>query len=1226
MKGLKIAAYVVGGLAVLTVITVAVALSSSFQTWAVRKAVAGQPGMKIGVSSVSAGLSAADVADFSFAQDGMVVTAKGVSARYSAWDYVSGGRVNVDSVDVSDLVIDLRKTPPAPGAASTPGATAAGTPPAKSPAGSAPASGPAAKPTPFDGLLHALKLPLEVRVGTLNAKGRALLPDDQTVVFDLKGSRIETGQSGKLEWTVDFSDSKVGAALRALRTTGTLSLRLTKDGRIDLVEIDGNAAAMGPKIPSDQFRLSVKAAQPAAGGNETYAVALGLVRGGQLESLFKTDATWTAAAREIAGTWDLGIRTEQLAALLAGLGLPEVAANSTGKFTVKPDTLAATASGSLTARISQLQKLSADLAPIGSVTVTTAFAGAHASDTARLDQLDLDVTAADGRKFAQIALVQKVSYGLKDARLTLADSKADAARVTVNALPLAWAQSFAKPMLIESGDLSLSLAVGAEPDGSRVRVRTLEPVALRNVTVRDDKKKALVEKLSLSVRPALDYSVTALNAKLADLVISLPTGDGVTGNLSADITDLKAKAPTVAFASTLAIKVVDAVKTYVGFDPGPLEIALVTEGRQDADTLTVTKSTATVSRAGGALVTAHELLQPLRVDLKTSKLSAAKPDAPVARLRLGDVPLAWAESFVPKSKLSGAVTGGTFEASLRSMDDVGLVTTAPFTLRGVTAVLDGQTLAQNLDIAASLDATKRGDAVTYDLKRFAVTQGETTLVTLLAAGTAKLGAKLAATAKGTLDADLPALGQQPMLASYATLSRGQLAATFDAALADATEAKATFALKNLVAKAGNQPLGALDLNVAATLKADGTGSFNLPLTLTAAGRKSDLTVTGTFGQTEKKTPLFAAKIASANLVVDDFQALAVLAPASPAPAPAAKPTAAPTPAPGTRTPTNVVRAPSTTQRVADTASALVGPAKRDTAPFWQGANGKVEVDLKRILYGKDYTISGVRGTAVVTDTRLALDGLEGRFKENPFKLAGGVTFNAAAPQPYTLAASADVKDFNVGEFLRAASPNEKPALETVATVSAKLAGNGVNLGNLGANAYGRFEVTGTKGLLRILARKGNAGTLVNVASLGLAILGASKGSDTTAALAELTTYLNEVSFETIKLQVERAPDLSFKLTSLEVLSPALRLTGSGAVASKSTDDLANAPMNIVLQLGAKDHLALLLSKTGQLGAKQDDKGYYLMSRTFQVGGTPTKPDNSALWKLLLEAGVGAFAR
>jgi hypothetical protein len=1191
MKGLKIFAFVVGGILVFVAIGIGLALTPSVQTWAVRKAVAKQPGMTIEVSRVAAGPSAADITDLRYVKDGMVVTAKGVSARYSAWDYVSKKRINADSVTIEDLVIDLRNVKPSP---SAPGSPSAGTPPTtasgspSAPASPRPAS--AEKKTPFDGLLKQAQLPFDVRVATVVARGRALLPNNQIVTFDLKGSNIETGQRGKLEWTIDFADSTAGAALRALRATGNAAVHITIDRRIDVVEVETIAAAMGPKLAGEQIKLAAKAEKPTATADENYSVNVSLVRGTTVEPLLKSTAQFLAASHEITGSWDLALRTEQLAGLLTGLGLPELAANGAGKFTFNPDTNAVSASGDLQAQTAQLQKFMPALAAIGTVQFKSSFDGSMAGDLARLEKLNLEVSGTDGRKFAQVSSLQKVTYSLTDKRVTLVDPKAELARISLQALPLAWAQAFAKPMMIDSGDLSMVLAVEAEPDGSRVRARAVEPLVIRSVTVRQGDKK-LVDQVTLTTKPTVDYSATKIVAQLTELSVTMPAGDSLAGNLSAEVTNF-AKTPVIAFVAQIQAKVVEALKPYLPVPTGPLAIAANIEGRHEGQILQLTKNTITVNRDASVLLSSLELQQPIRADLKAMTFTVANPNATAARMRLGEIPLAWAEPFVAKSKLAGSLTGATMDVTMRSIDDLTITTAEPIMLRGVTASMDGKAMAQGLDLSANFAATKRGDTIAYEVRKVEVKQGQALLAAMSVTGEAKLGTKMTVVAKGNFEADAAAMMTQPVLAPFATLSRGRIAAAFDANMAEAIQAKAVISAKNLVAKQDNRALGDLELSLTANVKPDASGTISMPLTLTNAGRKSDVTVDGTFGKAaNKETFLFTGKIGSNQLVVDDFQPLAALAPAGEKP----------------KTPT----APKTT---------------RDTEPFWKGVNGKVELDLKRVLYGKDYVISPVRGTAVITDSKISLDGLEGRFKENPFKVSGGVTFAAQQPKPYSLTASADVQNFDVGAFLRAANPNEKPALETKATLSAKLNGTGGTVGDLGKNAFGKFELTGTKGTMYLLERKGGAGTAVNALAAGLSILGAARGSDTASALAEIAKLLNAVQFDSVKMQIERGADLSFKLTSMEVLSPILRMTGSGTVASKSADDIQNAPMNIVLQLGAKEQLGYLLQRVRMLGQNQDDKGYQLMSRTFSVGGTPSKPDSGALWKILGEAAAGAFLR
>lgn len=1212
MKAAKIAGIVVGGIIVLLAVLVAVALVPGVQTWAVRKAVANQPGMKIEVGRVAAGFSAANISDVRVVQDGTVITAKDVTANYSAWDFLTSKRIDADRITVADVVVDLRATqPPAGETVGAAGNASASAPQLPTPP---PASRPGSVSArePFKGILNQARLPFDVRVARLSAKGRALLPAEQTVVFDVQGSGIETGQRGKVDWKVDFADPKTGAPLSALHVTGVTGVHIATDDRISLVELDVTATAEGPQLPTDQIRLEAKAEQPAAGTNEGYSLSVGLVRNGKVEQLLKGAGQFQAATGELSGAWDIAVRSEQLAAVLTGLGLPELAATGGGKFSFKPDTGAVAASGDVHGTVSQLEKLAPELARVGAMRFRTTFDGGLADGAARLERLQLDLTAADGRNIAQVSTLQRVGFNLTDQRVTLADPKAELARVSVQGLPLAWAQPFLKGLHIDSGDLSLVLAIEAEADGSRVRARASEPIAIRAATIRQGDKK-LVEQLSLSVSPRIDYSASRVVAELADLTVSTPAGDSVKGTLNADVTGLAAK-PAVVFASQLQVKSVAAHRAYFPLDPGPLNAVLATEGKLEGDVLRLAKVGNTVTRENGALLAALEMQQPVTVNLAASTFTVPNPAATLARLKLGEVPLAWAEAFVPKSKFEGALAGATLEVSARSATDLTVNTVEPLVARGVTATLDGKPMARALDLSANLTATKRGDVVAYEVRRVEVKQGEILLAGLTANGEATLGEKLKLTAKGNLEADA-ALLNQPAAASFASLSRGKITTAFEAAMAEAIQAKVAVSARGLVARQNNQPLGDLTVSLDANMKPDGSGTIVAPVTLTHANRRSDVAVNGVFGKSnDKQSYLFTGKIAGNQLFVDDFQALSALAPAEDKKVAVTNPPASPSPAPRTPRPNSPTPAPAP----------FPTPPKptRDAKPFWAGAQGKVEVDLKKVVYGKDYTITGIVGHATVTPSRLALEGLQGQFKDDPFKANAVITFNPQQAQPYTLAGTADLQNLEVGEILRAANPNEQPTFESTVTVQAKLNGNGATVADLAKNVYGRVELNGGQGVTRILARKGVAGAAVNIASLGLAVLGARNESQSTTAAAELVRFFNEVRFDSFKVQVERGQDLQLKITSLEMISPLLRLSGSGTVANQPNVQVENQPMNIVLQLGAKGELAHLLNRRSLLKTEPDDKGYQLMSQTFKIGGTAAKSDASSFWSLLIREGVG----
>lgn len=1198
MKALKIVGLAVGGIVLLAVLLVGLAFVPAVQTWAVRKAVAGQPGLTLEVGRVAAGLSTTEIRDLRLVQDGLIVTVRRVSAEYSAWDYLKHKRVNVEKIEVQGLGIDTRQMPAS-------ASTTMARPPAVA------MTAPMPRPPVFLGALRLMQLPLDVRLAHLAVDGRAELPGDRALEFTLQGGGIEVGQRGQIAWKIDFSDPTAGASVRALHADGSIGLHIATDRRIDLIELENTTAAEGPKLPPDRVRLELKAEQAAPDANEIYTTRVSLLRDAKTEPVFNSRVEYVAATHKLDGIWDMAVRSEQVAALLAGFGLPEASADGAGRFSYQPDTTAVVASGELNVRVAGLEKLGAQFPAVGPLQLHAAFDGAFADNVARLDRLEVELGAAAGRKLLEVGTAQPVSFNVATQRFTLAKPDVELAHVTLQGLPLAWAQAAAKPLTIESGELSAAFSIMAEADGSQVHLRTVHPVTFAGVTLRDGDRK-LVDQLSLTLSPAIDYSAARMVANVPDLNLSLPAGDAATGSFKAEVTNL-ATTPVIAFSAQFQERLVSVIRPYLSFDPGPILVESATEGRLHGQTLQLARFASTVKLKTGALVAAIETLQPLTADFATMRVAATNAAAVAVRIRLGELPLTLAQPFVPKARFSGTLSGATVEISLPAKDQIAVQTAAPVSLRGIGVVLDGQALANGLDLDVDFAAAKRGGTLSADLRRLEVRQGATLLARLAAAGEATLGAKLNASGKGKLEADLAAVMKQPALATAALLSRGNLTADFEVVSGDPLQVKAKVAVRNLVARQGSQPLGDLDCVVEAALKADGSaGTVKIPLTLAVGGRRSDLTLDGSFSRTPSMLS-FTGKLGSNQIVVDDFQALAALAPQGSAPgAPAAaKPTAG----------NPAVPKPAAAAQGAPGPTAAAAPA-RDTEPFWKGIGGRFDADLKLVKYGRDYTISDIRCTAAIDETRLALDNLGGKFKDNAFKIAAGITFAAKDPQPYTLTGTVDIPGFDVGGFLRATNPNEAPALETKVTIKAKLNGRGATAPDLAENAYGEFDVTGSKGILRAL---GNNGQVVGAASAVLGLFGALRGSDNAVAMGELAGELKEMPFDRLTMHVDRGADLNLKLTSLEFVSPVTRLTGSGTIQHQKGVSIVNQPLHVELQLAGKGHMAVLLGKLYLLGDQKDDKGYSLMSSPFVVGGTPSKPDSSQLWKIVGSAAAKVAA-
>lgn len=1207
MKALKIFATIVVVIAVLIAALVGIALLPSVQTWAVKKAVAGQPDLKLEVGRVAAGFSSADLQDVHLVKGAIVVTAKRASAKYSAWDYVFHRRVNVSDLTVDDLLIDTR---------SLAASTTAATPPKPSEIKAAepkPASSKSQGST-FNGLLNEAKLPFDLQIARFSIPGRALLPNQQTATFELVGNNITTGQRGTLDWKADLSSEAPKATIHVIRTAGSAAVHITNERRIDLVEINGTLSAEGTGIPSDAIKLEAKAEQPTLGGNEGYNARVLLAHGNTAQPLLTIAGQFDASSHEVTGAWTATVRTEQVQALLSGLGLPDFAINGAGKFSAKPDRGSIAANGDLDGTVTQLEKVSPEFASIGKIRLRAKFDGGVADNVARITQFALNVAGANGQDITDIEVGQQIGFSLTDQKVTLADPKAELAHVIVQSLPLAWIQPFLKGMIVDNGDVSLRLSVTADADGSHVHITAPEPITLRNVTIRNGADK-LTDQLTLRLTPDVEYSPDRVQAKITEINGTMPTGDELKGNITADITNLKADR-TISFTADTEAKVVAALKPYLPAEVGSLTVVSHSQGKLAGQSLRFDRSSVSVTNPGAGQIVNFDLIQALTVNLQNNSFATDKPDAPAARVRLAHVPLAWANKFVPGGQFSGEVTGGTLDVGLRSVDDLAATTAEPLAVRGMSAEMNGQPMLQNVDATIDLKASKHGATISYDVRRFEAKAGNTLLATVTSSGELTTQPKLTIHAKGSVDADAAALMQQPV-AAVASLAAGKVNVTFDANIADAIQANAKVTARGLVAKQQNRPLGDAELTLTAAVQPDGSSVLKMPFTLTTGGRKSDLSIDGKLTRTVKAIA-FEGQITSNQLFVEDLQPLAGLAPTTKTAPGSGTSGNAPQPRTNVSSPPGSIPVGSTS----GTLSPSPATATRDAQPFWTGLGGKLDVDLKQITVSRDYVVSGVRGGATITATHLGINSLEGQLKENPFKISATIDFDEKKAQPYTLASAATFSNVDIGELLRAANPNEKPQLETKVSVAAKIDGEGATAADLLQRASGKFDVTGSPGVLRALAKKG--GAAASGLAAGLSMLGAAQQSEGTVALGQLTQKLAELPFDKFVMHAERGTDLNIKVTQLDFVSADTRVSGTGMITNQPGVSIQNQPMQFTVQLAGKESMAVIMDRAHILSDQRDALGYQNMFTTFNLRGTPAKADSSDLWRVLAQTAVRNF--
>ena len=1198
MTRLKLIFFIVASLAALALIAVVLAFTPGVQTWAVRRALAGQPGLVVEVGRVAAGLSSAELRDVKVVQDGIVIVVKEITAAYSATDYLASKKINVSRLVVKGAEVDARKatakTAPTPATAAL---------------------------APFAGILNAIRLPGEVRLGRIEVESKVLLPDEQSVTLKLDGGGIAPGQLGTISWKVEFADARKGVALKTAQAVGEVKLRTTTDLRIDLVEVTADAGATGPTIPSDHVKLDLKLAQATANSGESIGARLSLVRGTAAEPLVNVQVDYAAGKPVMSASWDLAVRTEQLGAMLAGFGLPEVALAGKGQFTYNLDSGAATSAGELTGKISRLEKLGAELASIGALQVRTAFEGGSSKESAQLGRLEFEVAAEDGRKFVTVAAQQKLSYNFKDKRLTPERPGAELARVSLIAVPLAWAQSVVKPRTISSGDISGVFVVEAELDGSRVKARSLEPLTLRSATIREG-DKLLVDRVTVSLSPRVDYTATRVVAEIEKLSVSTPDGDTLLGAVGADVA-LGSAAPVTVFSAELKGRLTALLKPYLPADVGPLTIALSSKGRHEGNALQLAALKIQIDREGGVALASLEALQAISINLAKLQARSSNATAPAARVRWGVLPLAWAEPYVAQGKFAGVLSNGAIEVTLLDAEALAVRATEAIALRGATIAMNGQEFLRGADFSTDLYATWKAGTVTADIKRLELRQGEVSLLTASVAGEAVLAKVIRAKGRGQLVADFAALAKQPALAAQLPLARGAVTVNFEAAAADDVRAKINIVAKNLVSRVGARALGSMELSVDASLDANNAGPVRIPLVVTKDGRRSDILLDGRVGL-KAGAISFDGRIAGDQLIVDDLQAFAVLGEQPPSTSTAL------VPKPVGAAPVSTSRVTTTTAPVARAplvaATKSVGPIK-DTSPVWAGFTGRVELNFKAIKLDAATTLGDMRGALAVREDRLGVENISGKLNGNIFKVSTILSFDSKLARPYTLAGTVDIPGFDVGAFLRKADPSAPPALETTFTIATKFNGNAANLPEFADRIQGQFDFKGSKGVLRALNKKAET-TSLTTGLLGLAagLAGQQKLAAGLNGAAELAQLLKDMQFDGITIQVERGADAAIVVKSLEVLSPMMRLTGTGRIDSRPGLPFANSPLSLTLQLAAKGQLANGLNQARQLDGKTDAKGFYLMATPFALAGTVEKPDPSDFWKNLTLNTAGGFLR
>lgn len=1165
-------------LLVLAAAGLGVALTPSFQRWAVLRAVAGQPGLKLEITRIAAGFSRVTL-------EGVRVEQGGVSARlaraevdYALWPVLFQRRLELARVAVDGLVIDASKL-------------------ARNQTGAATVGGPAVAP----GILAHLELPYSLVLTDCRIAGQVLLAGSVgqpsvPVDFQVSGGKFAPGQEGTLLLNATVKNPQADAPVTQLKLQLSLRATQTDHRTFDQLALIAVADADGKTIAGqNQLKISTQLGRKADG--EHYTVSIDTLTNGQAENLLTVSAALPTAATAYTGEWSLKARTAQVQAYLLGGALPEFSANGRGKFSLAPATGAVDCQGVLRAAVSRLEAFEPAWRAIGAVTIDSRFDIGLAQDVASLRQLELDV--AGTAPVLTVRATAPLAFNLREKRLqTGLAPTGDALTVKLLGLPLAWVRPFVTAADISGDALTGEWAIAV--DNEHLRLRSLQPLRIAALTVVQQGQMRL-DRAEVGADFEAELSGQQLSATLRQLTLKTPAGDSlaVQGNVATALTAVPSLSATLNYQADLPRLLAPWVPL------GRIQAGGTAEVKLQGSELTLQTLSTSINDRNGPLLSV-KTLRAFTANLDTLSVRTESPGAAdLMKIELGRLSLATLPLAAPGDKVDGLLERSEYLLSVDG-DKLALRAVAPVKVGGLTLTQGTQALITGLAIEA-LPRIELGAAGALRLQSGEVsvrTKGGAPLLTLK--GEADHAIATGWRGAVTCALEIPQLASQPLFAGAQAVSAGRVSGEVRVALRQEKQVEARLTVNGLVDRVTGQTLPVANLSFQGVVQPDGKITLKAPLLLDQAGHRSDLLVAL---ELVPAGPTFSldGRVTGDQIELADLLALSAVF-SSPSPAPA-KPAVV---------------------------AALRGPVVADTQPAWAKLNGRLAVDIKSIHRGDSWAVTGLTGLVTVEPARVMLAKLEAAFGETGRLAAQGEVKFAPGAQPYQLAGKFSVTEFDAGKLFKALEPAKPATVEGLFTVNGEFAGNGETLERLQERVHGQFALTSRQGIFRGLQRTtSKVSKTTKAVELGASVLGSLLGKENITKAAEkvagtayfvdqLATELGEFKYDQLSVRLTRDAALNLKLEDISLISPEVRLIGQGTVTFAENKPLLEQPLNASLSLAARGKIEELLGKLRLLSGARDELGYARAKETLTVAGTLAKPDPTAFFTKLATAKLTDF--